>query len=164
AAFAAWLAWRGRWEAPSLVAVGAGWALVEFARTHAPLPSPWGLAAYAAPEPLVQIADLAGPWGVGALLAASAFAAARAAHEGLRAPGARRALAGASAALATAALYGAWRLAQPVDAGEPVRVAVVQGAVVHDRDGAAPARSGANLERHLELTRAALPAAPALVF
>jgi len=163
ASFAAWLAWRWRRGAPSALAVGAAWALAEYARSHAPIPSPWGLAAYGAAEPLTQIADLAGPWGVGALLAACAWAVARAAHEGLRSPGARRVLAGALAALLLAALYGEWRLAQRFGEGEPLRVAVVQGAVAHER-GWDRSRSGANLERYLALTREAMPARPALVF
>lgn len=157
AAWAAWLAWRWQRGAPPALAAGAAWALAEFARAHAPVRSPFGLLAYGAPEPLTQLADLAGPWGLGALLAACSLALARGA-------GARRALAGALAALALAALYGEWRLAQRFDAGEPLRVAVVQGAVVHERSGADPARSGANLERHLALTREAAEARAALVF
>lgn len=162
AAFAAWLAWRWRRGAPSALAVGAGWALVEFARSHAPIRSPFGLLAYGAPEPLTQLADLAGPWGLGALLAACAMALARAAREGASAPGARRALAGALAALVLAVGYGQWRLAQSFGDGEPLRVAVVQGAVLPVRDG--EPRSGANLEHHLALTREALAFRPALVF
>jgi apolipoprotein N-acyltransferase len=163
AAFAAWLAWRWRRAAPSAVAVGAAWALVEFARTYAPIRSPFGLLAYGAPEPLTQLADLAGPWGLGALLAACALALARVARAGLRDPGARRTLAGALIALALAALYGQWRLTQRFDEGDLLRVAVVQGALVKERgwdDGLA----GANLERYLALTREAMATRPALVF
>jgi apolipoprotein N-acyltransferase len=163
AAFAAWLAWRWRRGAPSALAVGATWALAEFARSHAPIPNPVALSAYGAPEALTQIADLAGPWGVAALLAACAAALARAAREGLSSAGARRALVGVAAALGLAVLYGEWRLAQRFDDGEPLRVAVVQGAVVHER-GWDRTRSGANLERYLELTREALSARPVLVF
>lgn len=163
AAFAAWLAWRWRRGAPSALAVGAAWALVEFARTYAPIRSPFGLVAYGAPEPLTQLADLAGPWGIAVLLAACAMALARAAREGLRRPGARRGLAGALAALALAALYGQWRLEQRFDESEPLRVAVIQGALVKER-GWDRSRAGANLERYLGLTREAMTARPALVF
>ncbi|MEB2346136.1 MAG: apolipoprotein N-acyltransferase [Deltaproteobacteria bacterium] len=162
ATFAAWLAWRWRRRAPSALAVGAAWALVEFGRSYAPIRSPFGLLAYGAPEPLAQLADLAGPWGIGALLAGCAMALARVLREGASAPPARRALAGALAALGLAALYGHGRLAQRFDEGEPLRVAVVQGAVVKER-GWDRHRAGANLERYLALTRAAMPARPALV-
>lgn len=163
AAFAAWLAWRWRRGAPALVAVGAAWALAELARSHGPVPNPVSLLAYGAPAVLAQMADLAGPWGIGALLAACAAALARAGHEGLASAGARRALAGAGAALLLAWAYGEWRLAEPFDTGEPVRVAVVQGAVVHPRSGERPG-GGASVERHLALTRSALAARPELVF
>jgi apolipoprotein N-acyltransferase len=163
AGFAAWLAWRWRRGPPSALAVGAAWALAEFARSHAPVTNPVALSANGAPDALTQIADLAGPWGIAALLAACAAAVARAARAGLRDAGARRALVGAAAALVLAALYGEWRLAQRFDEGDPLRVAVVQGAVVHERGGDRVG-SGANLARHLELTRAAMSARPELVF
>jgi len=163
AAFAGWLAWRWRRGAPSLVAVGAAWALAEFARSHAPIPNPVSLLAYGAPAAVAQMADLAGPWGIGALLAACAAAFARAAQAGLGSAGAQRGLVGAAAALLLAWGYGEWRLAQPVDGGVPVRVAVVQGAVVHPRSGER-AGGSASLERHLALTREAMASRPDLIF
>lgn len=163
AAFAAWLAWRWRRGAPSPLAVGAAWMLAEFARSHAPVPNPVSLVAYGAPPVLAQAADLAGPWGIGALLAACAAALAGAARVGLAQPRARRGLAGAAAALVAAWGYGEWRLAQRFDTGEPVRVALVQGAVVHPRSGRAH-YDGSSLLHHLALTRDALGTRPALVF
>lgn len=162
AAFSAWLAWRWRRGAPSALAVGAAWALAEFARSHAPIPNPVGLVAYGAPDALLQIADLAGPWGIGALVAGSAAALARAAREGVGSRGARRALAGATAALALAALYGHARLAQDGADEHPVRVAIVQGGVAHAQ-GWDRTRDGSHLERYLALTRDAAAARPDLV-
>jgi apolipoprotein N-acyltransferase len=159
AAFASWLAWRWRRGVPSVLAVAAGWALVEFARSHAPIPNPVGLVAYGAPDALIQIADLAGPWGIGALVAASAAALARAGVTGAHDGTARRALAGAAAALALAALYGHVRLAQDRSDEAAVRVAIVQGGVAH----AQGPRDGTHLERYLALTREAAPARPELV-
>jgi len=173
AAFAAWVAWRTRAAPIPPLAVGAAWALAEAARSHAPIANPVGLLAYGALDtPLAQLADVAGPFGLGALLAASAAAVAeplrrdpgRAARTRAASSGRHDAarLAGAALALAAACAYGAWRLAAPPAAGEPVRVALVQAAVARP-PGWDRAASGGHLARHLALTREAVGDAPALV-
>ena len=70
APFAVWVSWaagRGRVN-PWLIA--GGWAFCEYARNHGLFP--WALLAYSQPpgSALLQGADLAGPYGIGALMAA----------------------------------------------------------------------------------------------
>ena len=114
--------------------------------------SPWALTAYSQLRwtPLIQIADLAGPYGIGMLIAAVNAGAAAWLVPALR--GRRPLLAAATiaAALVGALLYGQWRLGQTFGDGPAVRVAVVQG-------GAPPAehaQRAARLARYVALTTA----------
>ena len=70
--YAAWVAWLVRRRAANPVLLAGGWVACEFARAHGALGSPWALAAYSQVRwtPLIQIADLAGPYGIGMLVAA----------------------------------------------------------------------------------------------
>jgi apolipoprotein N-acyltransferase len=164
AAFAAWLAWRARRGAVSPFAIGAAWALTEFARAHAPIPNPVGLFAYSqVGNPIAQIADLAGPYGIAALFVATSAALVNALRTRLATPRARRSFVAVAAVLAAAVVYGEWRLTQRFDEGPPVRVAVVQGAVVRAVHWDRSTRP-ANLERYLSLTRSVAAAHPDLVF
>jgi apolipoprotein N-acyltransferase len=153
AAFTAWVAWAAPRRVGGPLAVAAGWVALELVRGRL-LGNPWGLVAYAQPAGgrLVQLADLAGPYGIAMLVAlvnaalAGAWAPALA---GRRPRAARLAVAGT---LVAAWAYGDWRLATPFARGAPVAVAVVQPGPTAD-DGAA----------WLHLTAEAASGAPALV-
>jgi apolipoprotein N-acyltransferase len=70
-AYAAWVAWLTQRRAAHPALLAAGWLACEFARSHSALGSPWALTAYAHIDStaLIQIADLAGPYGIGMLVA-----------------------------------------------------------------------------------------------
>lgn len=164
AALGAWLAWLSRRRAPSGWAVGAAWAVAEWARVHAWLGNPFGLLAYSLHEtPFAQLADLAGPYGVGALVAGVNGSLASVVAAEWRPTRPRLALAGAAATLVAAFAYGELRLTQPVGEGPPIRVAVVQTGIARERTGN-PALSDSRLERTLALTRVAAKARPDLIF
>ncbi|HEV7734211.1 MAG TPA: apolipoprotein N-acyltransferase [Candidatus Binatia bacterium] len=128
-AYAAWVAWLVRRRAANPVLLAGGWLVCEFARANGGLSSPWALAAYSQLRwtPMIQIADVAGPYGIGLLIAGVNACAAASMVPALR--GRRPVLATVTigAAVLGALLYGEWRLGQSVGDGEPVRVAVVQG-------------------------------------
>jgi apolipoprotein N-acyltransferase len=168
AAFAAWLAalaWRGP-VSPLLVA--CGFAACEWARASLGVGNPWALLAYSQVDvrPLLQLADLAGPWGIGWLLA---FANALGAGVLVAALRPRRPLASAGllALLIAAALaYGTARLGTDFTSSPPAKVALVQGGIARpDADpGRDAVRSRAELETYLTLSAEAVAAAqPALV-
>jgi apolipoprotein N-acyltransferase len=169
AAFGAALGAFARRGAVAPVFAACGFVACEWARaSFPPVENAWGLAAYTQVDvrALAQLADLAGPWGIGLLLAyANALGAA------LFAPALRprrplRSAAALAAALAAAFAYGTVQLGRDFANGPPVRVAIVQGAVARpDRDpGRDAARSRAELETYLALTAQAVAAAkPALV-
>lgn len=142
APFTAWVAWLVRRGAASPLLVAGGWLVSEVLRSHGTFASPWGLAAYSqvAWLPIVQIADLAGPYGIGLLVAAVNACLAAALVPALR--GRRPLLAPivTAAALALALAYGHWRLGQTFGDGDPQRVAVVQGGAASCDDGARTAR------------------------
>jgi apolipoprotein N-acyltransferase len=163
AVFAGWLGWlarRGR-AAPWLV--GVGWAACEWARATLGIANPWALSAYSQIEllPLAQLADLGGPWGLAALLGAANALLAGVLAPALRPARPRRSAALLAAAVAAALAYGALQLGRETGSGVPLRVAVVQGGIARpDRDSARDAaRSRAELERHLALTREAIASA-----
>lgn len=151
AGYAAWVAWLARRGAATPLRLAGGWLAVELLRGSTP-GGGWALAAYSqlAWPPVVQIADLAGPYGIGALIAAVNACLAAAVVPALR--GRRPLASGAlvlAAALATLA-YGHWRLGQDHADGAAVPVAVVQG-------GATPRQPGlraARLARYATLTGA----------
>src|SRR5262245_49126863 len=70
-AYAAWVAWLVRRKAANPVLLAGGWLACEFARASGGLGSPWALAAYSQVHwtPVIQIADLAGPYAIGLLIA-----------------------------------------------------------------------------------------------
>jgi len=167
AGFAAWLAWLARRGPVSPALVGLGWAACEWVRASLGVANPWAISAYSQIDfrALAQLADLAGPWGIAALLGA-----ANALLAGLLAPvlRPRRPLRGAALAaltLAAALGYGEVQLARQHADGPPVKLAIVQSGIARpDRREDDPARSRAELERHLALSAEAVAAArPALV-
>jgi apolipoprotein N-acyltransferase len=137
AAWAAWVAWLVRRRAAHPLLVAGGFVVCELARSHGDLGSPWGLVATSQVgwTPMIQIADLAGPWGIGFLVVAVDACLAAALVPALRGRRPWRAPFVTAAAVLAALVYGHWRLAQPAGDGDPVRVAVVQGGAASSADG-----------------------------
>ena len=159
--YAAWVAWLVQRRAAHPVLLAGGWLVCEFARAHGALGSPWALTAYSQMHwtPLIQIADLAGPYGIGMLVAAVNACAAALLVPALRG---RRPLLTATtiaAALAAVLLYGQWRLGQTFGDGPAVGVAVVQGGAPPAEQAQRPAR----LARYVELTGSGASAQPSLI-
>ncbi len=152
-AYAAWVAWLARRRAANPVLLAGGWLACEFARASGGLGSPWALTAYSQVHwtPIIQIADLAGPYGIGMLVAGVNACGAAWLAPALRGRRPRLSMATIAVGLATAVLYGHWRLGQTFADGAAVPVSVVQGgAPSADRAGRA-----ARLARYVALTRGA---------
>jgi apolipoprotein N-acyltransferase len=166
AAFAAWVSWLGRRGAASPLVVAAGWTACEFARSRLLVGNPWALAGYSQlrATPLVQIADVAGPYGVSFVVAAVNAVLAGLLVPALAGPHPRRSRAAVVGVLAATLIYGEWRLAGAHDSeGDPVRVAVVQGSI--DRAVRSnPEHRAQSVDRYLELSRRAAASAPQIVF
>jgi apolipoprotein N-acyltransferase len=165
ALFASWVAWLALRGCASPLVVAAGWTALEFARANLLGGNPWGLVAYSQvgwPR-LMQIADVAGPYGVGLLVLLSNGCLASVVAPRLRARRPVLSFVGLALLLLTTLAYGTWRLAQPLATGEEISVAVVQDAVARDVRRHADVRAAA-LDRYLALTREGMSARPALVF
>ncbi|HJQ85338.1 MAG TPA: hypothetical protein VKA21_14730, partial [Candidatus Binatia bacterium] len=112
AAFAAWVAWLVRRGRGAPLAIAAGWALTELVRGRYAPQNPWALIAYSQTEwpRIVQIADLAGPYGIGFVVVAANAALAGLVCRRLagRHPG--WSTAGVAALVALTLGYGEWRL------------------------------------------------------
>lgn len=160
--YAAWVAWLVRRRAASPLLLAGGWLVSEFARAQGASGSPWALTAYSQLQsaPLIQIADLAGPYGIGLLIAAVNASIAALLVPALRGRQPLLSAALIAAALAGALLYGQWRLGQSFGEGRPVRVAVVQGGAGSSAD---PAARAARLARYVALTSAGAHAEAGLI-
>ena len=164
ALFGAWLARAASRGRLTPLGVGAAWALAELVRVHEPIANPYALLAYAQHgTPLAQAADLAGPYGVGLLLAAVNAALAAQLLPARAGGRPRRVLAYTAIALLASFAYGELRLAQSFGDGQPLRVALVQGAVARGLNWDRATRD-ANLARYLELNARAARAQAELVF
>jgi apolipoprotein N-acyltransferase len=164
AAFGAWLSSLTRRSPVSPLVVAAGWGACEFARARLLVGNPWALAGYSQVgfAPVMQIADVSGPYGVGMLVAAVNAAVAAAFVPALRGRRPLRAIGAVAAVLVTVVAYGEWRLAQSFGDGPPLRVAVVQGAVPA-RFRWRPELRAASIGRYLALTEQAAVDDPGLV-
>ncbi|MBI3250183.1 MAG: apolipoprotein N-acyltransferase [Deltaproteobacteria bacterium] len=164
AGFAAWLSWSTRQQAVGPMLVAFGWGTCEFTRATF-LSSNWiALSGYSqmAFTRLVQIADIAGPYGVGILLAwGNAYAAGFFAPRLCRRP--LRSGLGIGAMIIATLLYGQWRLSQIFAVGDPLPIAVIQGAI-DEQLRWKPEYIQANLDRYLSLTRTIAEAHPTLIF
>ena len=166
AAFTAWVAWLVERGGASPLAIAAGWTACELARSRLLVGNPWALVAYSqlGATRLVQLADATGPYGIGFVVAAV-----NATLAGVLVPalaGRRPAVSrlAAAAVVAGALGYGEWRLADgTLGGGESLRVAVVQGAIERGLRSA-PQESARNLDRYVELSRAAARSNPQIVF
>jgi apolipoprotein N-acyltransferase len=141
---------RALWAAPAL------WVATELLRRYVLSGFPWVLLGYSQAEvtPVVQLASLAGIYGLSALVVlvavGLAFAAVGRGRERVLAPAA------AGFVLAAAVLWGHARVADGwlVSAGEPVRVAAIQGNVLQEEKWE-PERADAILQTYVSLTREA---------
>jgi apolipoprotein N-acyltransferase len=164
AAFAAWLSWATARGSVAPVLVGAAWWLCEWVRVHGIVANPWALLGdtqMAWPLP-AQTADITGPYGVGAMLAAVAAWWAGLLSPRLRGRNPRAASFAVAVLLVGQLAYGFMRLHGQAESGERVGVALVQGAIPRDRRFVAQ-HVAANLEQHLELTRGAASTGATLV-
>ncbi len=164
AAASAWLSFVVRRGVPLVLAAVLAWTFFEVARSYGPIPNPWALSAYALVdwEWLSQSADLAGPFALGALIAA--FNASLVAAGATDGPRARIPLAGVVLLSVGLLGYGAWRVGSLSGAGhsETLSFAIIQ-------TGTAPQAlvtledSQANLDSYLELTEQALAENPGTI-
>lgn len=154
AGFAAWLSWIGCRRPVGPLLVAAAWGAMELARGYSPVRCPWALLANSqvAFTRLIQIADLAGPYGIGMLVAAANVALGGLVIPALRGARPRRERLGVVAALLAALAYGTWRLATPVDHGDLVPVLVVQGSIERGFQWK-PEYARLGVDRYLSLTR-----------
>jgi len=164
-AFAAWLSLLAHQQAASPLLLAAGWGACEFARANLLIGNPWALSAYSqvACTRLIQIADATGPYGVGMLIAAVNACLAGLLSPALRSRRPAVSGAGVIAACSAALVYGEWRLSQTFTIGEPITVAVIQGAI-EQQDGRNPQPRETRLQRYLTLTREAAVVHPDLIF
>ncbi len=163
AAFGFALGWAGRRGPISPFVVALLFAGCELARAYWLVPDPWALIAYSQLPftGIVQLADLAGPFGLGALIALVNACVAGVVVARLR-PSPRAAFGVALIGLLALA-YGQGRLATDFGVGEPERVALVQGGLDRSLRFQAERRE-ANLAHHVALTRVAEAASADLVF
>lgn len=165
AGFAAWIAWLTKRNCTSPWFLAAGWSVCEFARANLLIGNTWALLGYSqiSHSQLMQIADVTGPYGVGFLIAAVNAHLARF----LVSAWPQRRLLISSLCLMVlligVLLYGDWRLSQTFTVGQPVPIAVVQGAI-EQKLRWQPAHRKANLDRYLALTREAGISHPQLIF
>jgi apolipoprotein N-acyltransferase len=154
----------------ALALAPAVWVATELGRTYVWSGFPWTLLGYsqATVLPIAQAASIVGVFGLSAIVCAVSAAIAYAAA--IRSDGGparvRRwlPLVASVAAVLVIAVWGALRMREGalLAAGEPVRVAVVQGNIEQE-DKWDPALSGAILDRYLTMSRAALAARADLV-
>ena len=124
--FGVWVCWASRRVGLNPWLVGGAWAFCEFARNHGFFP--WLLFAYAPPpgSALLQAADLFGPYGIGAGMAAVSALAAALVVPSLRPRHFAVHALGIAALLLAAWSYGEWRLGQEFREGPAIEVALVQ--------------------------------------
>ena len=149
AAYAAWVAWLVRRDAANPWLLAGGWLACELARSQGATGTPWVLVAFSQMRwtPVIQIADLAGPYGIGFLVAAVNAMLAACLVPALRGRHPHVAAIAIAAALVATLGYGEWRLGQTFGDGPPVAVAVVQGGAAP----ADPAERPARLARYVDL-------------
>ena len=146
------------WLAPAI------WVATELLRRYVLSGFPWVLLGYsqASVTPIVQVASVAGVYGLSALVAAAsvclAFAAVGRGRERVLVP-----LAGLAVVLLVAAA-GQWRVSDGrlAEAGEPVRVALVQANIPQEQKWDA-GHASRILEAYLSMTREAAAAGARLV-
>jgi len=179
AAFGAFYSWAVRRRLrPMAVLAAAAWVAAEFGRARVLTGNPWGLLGYtlpggidqasllrATPLAVLQVASLAGVYGLTFLIVATnaalaevaAVLAARRDHE--RPAAGVTEVAVAAALLLAAVAYGRARLAGDVPSAPPIPVAVVQGNLDLGSQWN-ESLYGRNLSEYLDETRKAVAEAP----
>lgn len=161
AAFAAWLSASVRQRPISPFVVAAAWGLCEFARATFVLADPWALTAYGQVDvrPLLQVADLAGPYAIGMLVMLVNATLGGVVTDRVRVGAGTLTAVGLT--LCTVALYASFRMSS-ADSGRGLPVAIVQGAIERGHRWQ-PEYQLLGVDRYLELTRAVSAASPVLV-
>jgi apolipoprotein N-acyltransferase len=153
----AWLVagWVARFGTFALLLAPFAWVATEILRAHTLLRFSWCLLGYSqADSPsLIQLASVAAVYGVSFVIVLVSSALALLLHETRPS---RRAAALLAALLVPAAVFWHGRsvLAQPLPAGPPLRVGLVQASILQDQKWDA-ARLYENFQQHVELTRRA---------
>jgi apolipoprotein N-acyltransferase len=165
ACFTAWVSWLARRQSASPWLIAAGWSVCEFARANLLIGNPWALSGYSqVSHPwLMQIADATGPYGVGLLIATVNASIAGIFSPVLRG---RRPLVSTVCVVVAFGLvcfYGHWRMSQTFTVGDPIPIAVVQGAI-EQKLRWQPEYRKANLDRYLALTQGTTASHPQLIF
>jgi apolipoprotein N-acyltransferase len=156
AVFGGWLAWASSRGPVSPFVVGAVWWVLEWARANALLANPWALLGYTQTGwlPAAQVADLFGPYGIGALLAVVSATVAGGVEPRLLGRSSPRTTAAVGVVLAFGLGYGVYRTGVQHAGEGTLRVGVVQGAIARAHRYGREHLS-ANLARHIDLTRQA---------
>lgn len=165
AALAAWLSWLTKKRAVSPLLVAAAWGVCEFARANVLIGNPWAVLGYSqvGQSWLIQIADIAGVYGISMIIVAVNTRIAGIWSPSLR--GRRPALSSSAVTIVLCLVigYGQWRLAQEFGVGNPLRVAIVQGGIERQFRWKSEYRQQ-NLDRYLALTKEAMVTQPSLLF
>jgi len=152
AAFAALLEWLAASGISRVIAAPALWIVLEWSRTFFPAAFPWGFVGYSQFEvlPILQIVDVAGIYGLSALIVLVNAALVELVRDGVRR---HVTLAVALVVVVVAVLgYGVMRLGQVrALAGPSLRVGLVQGNVAQDQKWR-PGLDENILSRHVNLT------------
>jgi apolipoprotein N-acyltransferase len=132
-AFAAAVEWLAGAGISRIVAAPAAWVVLDWLRTFFPAAFPWGFLGYSQVPvaPVIQLADVAGIYGVTALLVSCNVALAEVARDGFAR---HRGLVAVQVCVVLAVVgYGAVRLSHVASLkGSALRVALVQGNIAQD--------------------------------
>lgn len=122
APFASWASWMSRRSPASPFLIGAAWGPAEYGRANF-MGNPYYLFGYAQnTTTFIEVADIAGIYGVSILLVTV-----NAALAGLLLGRRRWSDASVVALIVAAYIYGAFRMSQHYGVGPPIRVAIIQG-------------------------------------
>jgi apolipoprotein N-acyltransferase len=146
-----------------LLLAPAIWVGTEILRAHTLFEFPWCLLGYSQHRwlPVIQIADVAGVYGVSFMVAAASAVLAFVLHE-RRAVERRMASVAFLLLLAATVGYGVFRLQETRPESGRIRIGIVQASIAQG-DKWAPEMELANLDRHLALSRAAIAEKPQLL-
>lgn len=152
ALFSAWLSFAARTQRATPLVVASAWAATEFLRHHFSAGIPWAFSGYSQLPwlPIAQVADLAGPYGIGFLLAGANAQLAGIFEPRLRSQHWALSLGVFLVGLLGVYVYGASRLAEEPGAdASSTRIAAVQGGFAPDPRS--PVSPGQKLARYLDL-------------
>ncbi|HTZ11969.1 MAG TPA: apolipoprotein N-acyltransferase [Candidatus Margulisiibacteriota bacterium] len=144
----------------TLVFIPAVWVLLEYARSHLLTGFPWALLGYSQylNLPVIQIADITGPWGVSFLLMLSNVAIVEIIWSGKKAfwPRLKITVILLAAVLSLVLSYGYLRLSRtPPPAADTVRISLIQGNIPQELKWHVASREYIS-SKYLELSSAAM--------